>query len=149
MLNTSLALNVNNMTIDRVYTNDQLTGKEDSYFGRREQLFLLASAPPMKANVGLNYTKGKWFASLRGTYFDQVIIEDWVGTDDVYDARLTLDLSLSYALGAKLRATVGVNNLTDQLPTFQDSETETGGMYDAVQMGTMGRFFFGRITYSL
>jgi hypothetical protein len=35
------------------------------------------------------------------------------------------------------------------LPTFQDSETETGGMYDAVQMGTMGRFFFGRITYSL
>ena len=71
MLNTSLALNVNNMTIDRVYTNDQLAGKEDSYFGRREQLFLLASAPPMKANVGLNYTKGKWFASLRGTYFDQ------------------------------------------------------------------------------
>jgi hypothetical protein len=32
---------------------------------------------------------------------------------------------------------------------FQDSETETGGMYDAVQMGTMGRFFFGRITYCL
>jgi len=149
MLNTSLALNVNNMTIDRVYTNDQLTGKEDSYFGRREQLFLLASAPPMKANVGVNYTKGKWFASLRGTYFDRIVIEDWVGTDDVYDPRLTLDLSLSYALGAKLRATVGVNNLTDQLPTFQDSETETGGMYDAVQMGTMGRFFFGRITYSL
>ena len=148
ILNASVAVNINNMSIDRVYTNAQLAGKEDSYFGRREQLFLLASAPPLKANVGLNYTKGKLFTSLRATYFDQVVIEDWVGTDDVYDARVTLDLSMSYAMSEKLRATVGVNNLTDALPTIQDSETETGGMYDAVQMGIMGRFFFGRLTYS-
>ncbi len=149
MLNTSVALNINQMTISRVYTNDQLMGKEDAYFGSREQLFLLASAPPMKANVGLNYTKGKLFTSLRATYFDKVVIEDWVGTNDEYDARITLDFSVSYAMAEKLRLTAGVNNLTDALPTFQDSETESGGMYDAVQMGITGRFFFGRLTYSL
>jgi iron complex outermembrane receptor protein len=146
-INLSAALNVNQMEITDIYTNELLTGKEDSYFGRREQLFLLASAPPMKGVASIDYHKSKFSASLRGTYFAGITLEDWVGSDDVYDPRVTLDLSLSYALSDALRATLGVSNLTDALPTLQDSETEGGGLYDPVQMGSMGRYFFARASY--
>ncbi len=40
-LRFSLAANFNNMVIDKIYTNDKLQGKEDTYFGLREQYFLL------------------------------------------------------------------------------------------------------------
>ncbi len=146
-ISTSAALNVNRMKITDIYTNALLTGKEDSYFGRREQLFLLASAPPMKGVASIDYFNGKLAASLRGTYFAGITLEDWVGADDVYDPRVTLDLSLSYSLTDALRATVGVSNLTDALPTLQDSETEGGGLYDPVQMGSLGRYFFARASY--
>ena len=146
-ISTSAALNVNRMKITDIYTNALLTGKEDSYFGRREELFLLASAPPMKGVASVDYFIGKLAASLRGTYFAGVTLEDWVGADDVYAQRVTLDLSLSYSLTEDLRATLGVSNLTDALPTLQDSETEGGGLYDPVQMGSLGRYFFARASY--
>jgi len=146
-ISTGAALNVNRMEITDIYTNALLTGKEDSYFGRREQLFLLASAPPMKGIANVDYVNGKFAGSLRATYFAGITLEDWVGADDVYDPRVTLDLSLSYSLTDDLRATLGVSNLTDALPTLQDSETEGGGLYDPVQMGSLGRYFFARASY--
>ena len=56
-LRLSMAANFNNMVINDIYTNDKLKGKENTYFGIREQYFLLASAPKSKVNIGLDYTK--------------------------------------------------------------------------------------------
>ncbi len=36
-LRLSFASNFNNMVIDRIYTNNKLIGKENTYFGLREQ----------------------------------------------------------------------------------------------------------------
>ncbi len=40
---------------------------------------------------------------------------------------------------------VGAANLFDVYPTVQDTETETGGLWDAVQMGFSGRFLYSRL----
>jgi len=37
--------------------------------------------------------------------------------------------------------------LFNAYPTRQDLETETGGLYDAVQMGFNGRFFYSRLSF--
>ena len=75
----------------------KLRGKEDIYFGPREQQVLLASAPDSKINLTLDYARGRFASSLRF-----------------------------------------VRDIFDVYPTQQDTETETGGLWDAVQMGFSG-----------
>lgn len=147
-LNVMLAANVNNMTIDQVNTSEKLRGKEDFYLSNREKLFILASAPPLKGNLTLDYRTGRWGANVRLTYFDKIELEDYIGELDVYDPRMTLDLSLSHNLSANLRWTIGAANLLNAYPTKQNQETEGGGLYDAVQMGFNGTFLFTRLGFT-
>ncbi|MBL7798485.1 MAG: TonB-dependent receptor [Saprospiraceae bacterium] len=143
----SLAGNWNDMTIDKVNTSRLLLGKEDSYLSTREKLFILASAPPLKGNLTFDYRARRVGVNIRATYFDKVELEDYVGSIDVYDARLTLDLGLSYNLSPTVRWTVGGANILNAYPTKQDAETEGGGLYDAVQMGFNGTFLFSRLGF--
>jgi iron complex outermembrane receptor protein len=57
-----------------------------------------------------------------------------------------VDASLTYRLGSLASVTVGGTNLFDAYPTQQDTETETGGLWDAVQMGSSGAFYFVRLS---
>ncbi len=152
----TLAGNWNNMSIDKINTSPKLTGKEDSYLSNREKLFILASAPKLKGNLSFDYNGRRWGANVRVTYFDKVTLEDYIGTIDQYDARVTLDLSLSYNLTPNLRWTIGGANVLNAYPTAQKdpdglggytAETEGGGLYDAVQMGFNGAFLFTRIGF--
>jgi len=143
----TLVGNWNQMTIDRVNTSRQLIGKEDSYLNSREKLFILASAPPLKGNLTFDYRARRWGANVRLTYFDKIELEDYEGFPDVYDPRLTLDLSLSYSLSPSVRWTVGGANILNAYPTKQNADTEGGGLYDAVQMGFNGTFLFSRLGF--
>jgi iron complex outermembrane receptor protein len=63
-----------------------------------------------------------------------------------YDARVTTDLTLSYALTNKLQFSVGSSNLFNKYPTlFNPQLTETGGAWDPVQMGANGRYYFAKL----
>ncbi|NUO02898.1 MAG: TonB-dependent receptor [Saprospiraceae bacterium] len=146
-LSATLAANVNDMKIDKVNTSDKLKGKEDIYFSNRERLFLLASAPNTKGNLALEYKTNRLGINARLTYFDKITLEDYVGALDVYKAATTLDLSLSLELSRNIRLTVGGANILDAYPTRQDVETESGGLWDSVQMGFNGAFYFTRIGF--
>jgi iron complex outermembrane receptor protein len=143
----SLAANVNNMTIDEINTNPELAGKEDFFLSNREKLFILASAPPVKGNFTIDYRLGSFGANLRLNYFGELELEDYIGTIDTYEARTTLDLSLAYQLSPSLRLTIGGSNILNAYPTEQDAETEGGGLYDPVQMGFNGAFFFAKLGF--
>ncbi len=143
----TLAGNWNRMTIDRVNTSPALAGKEDSYLSNREKLFILASAPPMKGNVTVDVQGVRFGANVRLNYFGRIELEDYIGELDVYEPRTTIDASLSYRLSPRVRWTVGAVNLLNTYPTRQDQETEGGGLYDAVQMGFNGAFFFSRLGF--
>lgn len=148
-LKTTLAANFNNMEIEDIKTNNKLKGKEEIYFGRREQYFLLASAPNSKINLTLDYTLNKFNANLRLVRFDEVVLMDWIGEKDVYESRITTDLSLGYQLTNGIRLVIGGTNIFDVLPTKQDTETETGGNWDPVQMGFNGAFYFAKLGFKL
>lgn len=143
----TLAGNWNKMTIDQVNTSQPLLGKEESYLSNREKLFILASAPPLKGNLTFDYQARRWGGNVRLTYFDKLELEDYIGEIDVYDARMTLDLSLTYNLSPRVRLTLGGANILNAYPTKQDAETEGGGLYDAVQMGFNGAFLFSRLGF--
>ncbi|UOG73604.1 TonB-dependent receptor [Hymenobacter tibetensis] len=145
-LNSTLAANFNRLRIDRVRTSGRLTGREDEFFGPREQAFVKASAPPSKINLTFDYQLGRFGALLRFVRFADVKLIGYDGLDQVYDSRITTDLALSYSLTDHLQLSVGSSNLFNRYPSFFNPQvTETGGAWDPVQMGSNGRFYFAKL----
>ena len=150
-LNATLAANFNKMEVEAVHTTPLLEGKEEIYFGVRERYFLLASAPHHKINLSFDYTVNRFNAFVRFTRFSSVKLIDFnfdESDPDIYDARHTLDLTFGYKINDNFNVAIGGANILDTYPSIQDPGlTETGGMWDAVQMGHGGAFFFGKIVY--
>ena len=145
-LRLSLAGNFNKMTLGAIHTTARLAGKEDIYFGRREQAFLRASAPASKVTLTLDHSVGRFDSQLRITNFGRVTFIDWNDDPDVYKAKAVTDASVAYRLSNTTRLTIGAANLFNVYPSQQDTETETGGTWDAVQMGFSGAFYFARLS---
>jgi iron complex outermembrane receptor protein len=146
------ALNLNQLKINKVYTNELLKGKEETYFDLRERNFLIMSAPPIKATTSLDVTHKKLNFNLRATYFGEVKLTRWTydpNDPDIYTPKVVFDASSTVTLIKKLQLTAGINNLFNTYPDMKDPAfTEGGGAWDAVQMGTNGRLFFAKLRYS-
>jgi iron complex outermembrane receptor protein len=145
----SLAGNFNDMELGEIHTTPLLAGKEDTYFGLREKAFLLASAPSSKVSLAVDHSVGRFDSHVRVTNFGRVSLVDWLDTRDVYKAKATTDVSVGYRVSSGARFTVGAANVFNVYPTQQDTETETGGPWDAVQMGFAGAFYFARLSVQL
>lgn len=155
-LRLSVAANFNDMVIDKIYTNAKLQGKESTYFGLREQYFLLASAPKSKFNFGIDYSKDNFFANLKFTRFGKTELINWndngdnvvdPGELDVYNSKTTTDLSAGYNL-KNFTLTVGAVNLLNVYPDKHDpASTESGGIWDCVQMGFSGTLYFAKVGF--
>jgi iron complex outermembrane receptor protein len=175
-----VAGNVQNMKIDNVNTpaklNDTYTHQQ-TFFSDRERKFLLASAPPAKGTISLEYGYKSWGIGTKLTYFgkqdlygygeDGLGINPMVPTDAdasvyvadryIYNAKVVTDLFLSHKFSKKMTAFIGADNLFNVHPDYgflQNAKywafnTETGGPWDAVQMGSNGRRLFARLVLSL
>ena len=106
-LSLSFASNFNKMEIANINTTARLAGKEDVYFGPREQAFLLASAPPSKMNFIADYQLNKWNFNTKLIRFGEVVLIDWIGEEDVYDPKITTDLAIARKLGEHVSLTLG------------------------------------------
>ncbi|CAN5622510.1 TonB-dependent receptor [soil metagenome] len=146
-LRLGLAGNFNDMELGSIQTSPRLRGKEDIYFGAREQAFLLAAAPPSRVTLSLDHAAGRLDTHLRIMHYGRVTLIDWIDEYDVYRSRRAVDASAGYRLNDRARITVGAANLLNAYPTPQDTETETGGVWDAVQMGFSGTFLFARLDF--
>ncbi|MBS7253095.1 TonB-dependent receptor [Flavobacterium branchiicola] len=146
-IGATLVGNINDMKIDNV-KNGSLDA--ETFFGKREKAFLLASAPDSKFGLNLTYSKSKFDAGLAFTRFSKVVLVDYADEDDVYNPRLITDLTLGYRLTKNLKLSVGSNNLFNVYPTKQDEQgnTEAGGYWDAVQMGFSGAYYYARLGFN-
>ncbi len=153
-LTTTLAGNYNDMEITAVHTSDKLKGKEEIYLSPRERGFILASAPKTKINLNLNYKINKFNANLQLVRFDKVTLLGYGGAEDfqMYNPKVTTDVSFGYEFTKNLSLTIGSKNLFNRYPTLQrvhvsDGNTESGGIFDPVQMGFSGRQAFARFNF--
>ncbi|SFN74296.1 iron complex outermembrane recepter protein [Chryseobacterium oleae] len=152
-LTATLAGNYNEMEITKVNTSDKLKGKEEVYLSPRERAFILASAPKTKINLNLNYKIDKFNANLQLVRFDKVKLIGYGGADDYqfYGAKVTTDISFGYEFSKNFNLTIGSKNLFNRYPTLQkahvDGNTESGGIFDPVQMGFAGRQAFARLNF--
>jgi iron complex outermembrane receptor protein len=139
--------NINHMEIDNIQ-NGILD--EQTFFGDREKAFLLASAPESKFGLNLTYSKNKFDAGAALTRFSKVVLVDYSGEDDVYNAKIVTDLTFGYKLSKSLKLSIGSNNLFNVYPDQQDEvgDTEAGGYWDAVQMGFSGAYYYARLGFN-
>ncbi|HYK44706.1 MAG TPA: TonB-dependent receptor [Parafilimonas sp.] len=168
--------NFQNMTIDQINVPEKLNDTkqhQETFLSDREQKFILASAPPGKFSLNLDYTVDKFGIGTRFTYFGRVILlgygEDGSGIDPMvptdadenvyvpdqynYGAKVVTDLYLSYRLAKAATLYVGADNLLNVHPdlgyahgaSYWAFNNETGGPFDAVQMGQNGMHLFARL----
>lgn len=170
--------NLQKMKINKINVPAKLNGSaflQQTFLSDREQKFILASAPGMKSALNLEYTKNKLTIGSRLTYFGKVTLlgygQDGLGisptvpldngSGDVpdqfdYSGKLVTDIYASHPAGKRLTIYAGIDNLLNAHPDFGVAKgakdwaynTETGGAWDAVQMGSNGRRLFARIAFS-
>jgi iron complex outermembrane receptor protein len=162
-LTLNLSGNINYMSITAI-KNKNLD--KETFFGERDRQFLLASAPENKFNFGVHYQHKRLRTSLNFTRFSRVQLIDWQITQelsnfnnseserldaatDTYQPKLTTDLHFSYQLNTLINLQIGANNLFNTYPTKQDSYTDSGGLWDATQMGTNGSFYYTKLNIKL
>jgi len=160
----NLSGNYNHLDIEKIHNGDL---NVYTFYGPFAQAYLKAAAPKYKIAGNIEYTISKFTVNLFATQFSQVILQDdqWLAspptTDaeaealfpvatDTYKKKMTVDLSLSYAFTPKFSLTIGSTNMFNKYPTPQfDGWTDQGGMMDSVQMGSDGRYVFGRVGFRL
>jgi iron complex outermembrane receptor protein len=155
--------NLNYMTITNI--NNKKLDKE-TFFGERDRQFLLASAPKSKFSLGINYQYKKLKTVLNFTRFSSVKLIDWQITEeisnfnnseaerleaatDMYQPKITTDIHFSYQINTLINLQLGANNLLNIYPTKQHSYTDSGGLWDATQMGTNGSFYYTKFSLKL
>jgi iron complex outermembrane recepter protein len=170
--------NIQTMEIDDINVPSKLSGSEflrQTFLSDREQKFILASAPKTKLSLNFEYGAGNFTAGTRLTYFGKVVLlgygEDGLGINptvpldngtgsvpDQYDyhGKLVTDLYVSYMFSKKFTLYAGADNVLNTHPDFGVVKgakdwaynTETGGAWDAVQMGVNGRRYFVRLGFN-
>lgn len=154
-LTETLAGNFNNMKILNIHTAPKLAGLQDIYLSAREKAFIKASAPDSKINLSVNYGIRKFNANLQLTRFSKMTLIGYAGDTDfqIYQPRITTDVSLGYRFTKTISWIVGSANLFNRYPTLQRSEvdagsTQSGGIFDPVQMGVEGRQLYTRLIFN-
>ena len=155
-LETMFSFNYTKITLGEVNTTQSLAGKEENYFSGRDKSFVLSAAPTYKYNLTFAYEEPRFNLNLRFVGFSKVDIksheQDAIGNyiSNIYAARIISDASVRILLKKGTRLVLGCSNLLNSYPTRQNpAQSETGGMYEGVQMGYGGRFFFAKLRISL
>ena len=146
-LGLTLTGNINEMKITNIKNNAL---DQETYFGAREQAFLLASAPKNKFGFNSTYNQNKFSCGLAFTRFSKIVLIDYNNEEDIYTPRLVTDATLGYQFTKNLKLSVGSNNLFNIYPTKQDEKenTEAGGYWDSVQMGFSGAYYYTRLGFT-
>lgn len=146
-----------------------------TFLSDREQAFILASAPKTKFALNLEYGIGNVAFGARFTHFGKVTLlgygEDGLGIDPQvpsdedpniyvpdryeYGSKLITDIFLSLKASKNITLYAGVDNIfnihpdlgVNPLAKYWGFNNETGGPWDAVQMGGNGRRMFVRLAF--
>jgi iron complex outermembrane receptor protein len=151
-LSATLAGNFNQLEVTDVKGTDQIQGDDlETFFGARERSLLEDAAPAYKAALNLNYDLGAFNVGAAATQFGGVSYFSFDNSTVVdYAAKAVFDLTASVDVSDNFNLTLGLNNLFNTYPTQQDAnnDTDSGGYFDAVQMGFGGSYYYLRAGFN-
>jgi len=148
-----------------------------TFLSDREQKFILASAPPEKLTLNPEYGHKKLTYGLRFTYFGKIDLDGYgenfdgihpvvpldaspstlVPDEYLYSGKVVSDAYIGFKANKTVHFSIGCDNIFNVHPDLgvvQGAKAnyafnnETGGPFDAVQMGSNGRRFFIRAGFT-
>lgn len=170
--------NVQEMTVDKINVPTALNttaSNRENFYSKREQYFLLASAPQTKFGLSLEYNWSRYTVGTRLNYFGEVTLLGYgdgnslfpevptdadesvrVSDEYKYRRRWVHDVFASVKIIDGATFYIGVDNLWNVHPDLGFApgapgwayNNETGGPWDAVQMGGNGRRLFARLGFN-
>ena len=176
-LHVLFAGNYQHMSIDKINVPAGLSGStflQQTFLSDREQAFILASAPNMKGSLNLEYGRKSLTLGTRVTYFGEISLfgygQDGLGINPtvplnngsgnvadqyIYAGKVVTDIYAMMPFWKKYTLSFGIDNVLNVHPDLgavKGAEdwaynNETGGPWDAVQMGGNGRRLFLRIGF--
>ena len=140
-----------------------------NFYNVREQSLLKATAPPMKLMFNLEYATNKFSVGSRLTWFGKesiygnritgVAMDNGTIVPEIYKYRAkgTTDLYASYKFGKFAKLAFGVDNIFNVHPDktmiygskASMGDSESGGIFDAMQMGFNGMQLWTKLTFDL
>ncbi len=101
--------------------------------------------PRRKGNLGVNWNKGMWGASLFGSYLGRVPNY----ADDAWmPATWRFNAGARYDINDHLRVSLSINNLFDKMPP-EDATWANYPYYDTAWFDSVGRSYFVQLTWKL
>lgn len=144
----SLAGNLNDLEVTDI-KNGNL--EVETFFGGREVSLLEDAAPASKFALNISYIMEKVNLNLAATNFVKVSYFSFDNvTPVVYDAKTVFDFTATFDFSENINFTLGLNNIFNTYPTQQvaSDNTDSGGYFDAVQMGFGGSYYFARLGFN-
>ncbi len=170
--------NFQKMKIDQINVPSELNtspSNKEYFFSAREQYFLLASAPKTKFGMGLEYSWSRFSLGSRLTQYGEIDILGY-GDFETLDPEVPSDTDPNIRYRDEYKYTrkwvqdvyasvrvldgahiyIGADNIWNVHPDLGyvngaagwAYNNETGGPYDAVQMGGNGRRLFARLVFN-
>ncbi|MBS0028892.1 TonB-dependent receptor [Chitinophaga sp. 22321] len=184
--------NIQHMNIDKINVPDKLNDSylhRNEFFSEREQHFVLASAPPTKLGLNLEYGIKKFTVGTRLAYYGKIVLLGYGFAGDPakegtglpgdpnlagtgisplvaldkdgtlvpeqfnYNGKMTTDLYVSFRFSSHVSWFLGADNIFNVHPDLgyvpgaklSAYDGETGGPWDAVQMGFNGVRLFTKV----
>ncbi|UKT64615.1 TonB-dependent receptor [Pedobacter mucosus] len=169
--------NLNHLNIDKINIPAALNGSYDTqqaFFSDREQAYIKASAPPVKLGLNLDYGFGNWMVGTHFLYYGKISILGYgyentypplVNLDNTntsvleqfnYSGKMVSDVYASYKISKRVTIFFGADNVFNVHPDLgyvqgaklSAYDGETGGAWDAVQMGFNGLKLFTKLAFN-
>ena len=168
----TLAGNIQHIKIDKINIPAQLSkspADASNFFSEREQYFLKASAPLAKFSLALEYGVKRISFGSHITYWGKLTTiggSQTVKLDDgsatvpeyfIFNNKVTTDLYTTIKVSKAVSWVLGVDNIFNVHPDFaltkgarlnSFGDSESGGMFDAVQMGANGLRMFSKLSFN-
>lgn len=134
--------------LNQVQVLKNLEEKEDLLFSRAKSLPLLTVQNiPYKGLYSFDYSFGAFSLHTSATVYAPLKFVALRESDAIYQPKVVSNASLEVKASKHIAVAVGGNNLFEMYPTKQYPEnTYSGGLYDAVQMGFGGAYYFAKLS---
>jgi iron complex outermembrane receptor protein len=137
----TVAANFNDVSLD--------TDLSSTLFGRQRILTIEEGTPDVKVSAGADWRLQKWGATLRATYYGDVLQPGSVAANDYHTGEKTvIDLEGRYQLTDRVGLAVGADNLFDEYPDATPASLNSNGVlgypYNS-PFGFNGRFVYARV----
>ena len=152
LLNLKVALTwADTEVIGDIDAPEILVGLEDTLFPSQERSMIEEWQPNTRINIGVDYIIGDLTIGGALRYFGSYTVQEGSGADparQTYGGKWLTDIQSNYQLNEGLSLTIGVNNLFDQLPDFNEiGQSRSGTLTDStghVIVDSPGVFTYSR-----